>query len=361
MTPPIGIRTPRVGWRLVLALGLSLLLHVLLLVNPEFHLAPPPPPMSKPLEIQARLLHPKPPRPPIPQPKREPAAPPKAKPQLLRPPPKPRATQPIAPDHPPADAPAPETAAAPTNATEAPRPAPPASNVSAPTADTVPAPPPDPLPAKAEIRYDLYKGSQGLKVGQVIHQWERRGDSYAITSVAQATGIFTLFKSGRYVQTSQGKITAQGLQPSLFWIQRGQAVDTTESARFDWEAHTLTYGSYQDARTVPLPTGAQDLLSFAYQFAFAAPLQGDLHLYITNGRKLDSYDYRVVGQETVQTPMGPLQALHLTKIHAPGEDGTDIWLGMDYDYLPVKVVLTDKEGDTAEQVINGITMEKAEK
>ena len=52
-----------------------------------------------------------------------------------------------------------------------------------------------------------------------------------------------------------------------------------------------------------------------------------------------------------------MKTLHLTKLHLPGEDGTEIWLGMDYHYLPVKIRQIDKKGDSAEQVITEIRYE----
>ena len=216
-----------------------------------------------------------------------------------------------------------------------------------------PAPAQTTLPLRAELRYTLFKGENGLNVGKVVQTWQRDGDAYTLTSTAEATGLFWLFYSGRHVQVSKGKIVATGLQPDSFTMQRGSA-EKRDAARFDWPGNTLYLNSEGQESSVKLASGVLDLLSFTYQFAFFLPESGDIPINLTNGRKLDSYRYRIVAEESLETPLGAVKTLHLTKLHAPDEDGTEIWLGMDYHYLPVKIRQIDKKGDIAEQVITEI-------
>jgi hypothetical protein len=329
-----------------LALALSLAAHLLLLFAPQIHFSFDTP--AAPAVIEAKLANTPPP---------VVAAAPKARPsahrkrhtlkapeQQMLPPPETTAASETPPE-PPAQ-PVASASAEPASTAE-----------EAPSEPTTPAPPEGHLPVQAEIEFALYKGEHGLKVGKVVHKWQVVDNSYVISSVIEATGIFSLIKPGKLVQTSQGKLSARGLEPDYFWIQRGQSTDTTESAQFDRKSNTLTYGSGAERRTVPLPGQAQDLLSFVYQLAFNAPQTGAIQLFISNGRKLDSYDYGVVSEETLDTPLGKLKTLHLRKIRSAGEDGVDIWLGVDYRYLPVKVRLTDKDGDSVEQVASAVRLQ----
>ena len=66
--------------------------------------------------------------------------------------------------------------------------------------------------------------------------------------------------------------------------------------------------------------------------------------------------YAPVGDETLDSPLGPLKTLHIRRGHKSGEDETDIWLATDYHYLPVKIRLTDKNGDAAEQVVSDLRL-----
>jgi hypothetical protein len=237
-------------------------------------------------------------------------------------------------------------------------PIPPNEAISPPTVPVDPPPPPSapPLPARMWLRFDLIRGEQGLVVGRVIHTWQRTGDNYVLTSLAEATGPFSLFVSDQHKQSSSGRIVATGLRPDSFDAQRGK-VEKSDAARFDWETRNLQLSSEGNLSSAKLESGTRDMLSFLYQFAFALPERGDIRVDLTNGRKLDSYRYRIVAEEDVETPLGVLKTVHLTKLHDPGEEGTEIWLGMDYHYVPVKIRHTGKQGDRFEQVIAEIRYE----
>ena len=102
--------------------------------------------------------------------------------------------------------------------------------------------------------------------------------------------------------------------------------------------------------------GTQDQLSALYQLAFTAPHSGRVTVVITTGRKLNQYTYQVVGEETLQTPLGTLRTEHLASVQAPQEtNGTgDIWLAIDQHYLPVRFKLTTSDGEVLDQVISSL-------
>jgi hypothetical protein len=208
------------------------------------------------------------------------------------------------------------------------------------------------LPGRIVIDFTLIRGEQGLVVGRMHHEWQVTDDQYTLTSTAEATGVFSLFLPGVLLQVSRGLITREGLKPLSFWIQRGQRQDRTESASFDWGAGSLRFGRSGEEKTVPLPAGSQDVLSVFYQLALTAPHNGVLELPVTNGRKFDRYRYRVVGEETLDTPLGPLVTERLERIQAPGEDALTLWLARDYHWLPVRLRFVDRRGEVAEQVVD---------
>jgi hypothetical protein len=219
---------------------------------------------------------------------------------------------------------------------------------------------PPPMPRHAKIQFIIYKGLDGLAVGRATQTWDSDGRTYTLSQVAEASGLFSLFVSGKHVQESRGEITAAGLHPLSFRTERGsRAPEKIDTAQFDWAGNRLNLVSGGEARTADLPADAQDQLSFIYQLAWAPPEDG-VRLHITSGRKIDTYTYMAVGEETLDTPLGPLKTLHISRHRNSGEEGTDIWLAEDYHYLPVKVRLTDKNGDSAEQVVSKIQVTEQE-
>lgn len=318
---------------LLWVLAVSLAAHLALLLGPHFslpvslapspvleaRLSPPPPP-------PARLATPKPPR----------AA--KAKPSPVK-----KITTPPA-----GSAPEPEVQ---------PHAAPPLAETPQPTMEPEPAAPAPPaMPQRVTTRFTLFKGLNGMRVGRAEQVWKLDGERYTITSVAEASGLFSLFASGKFVQESRGEITPDGLKPTNYRVERGKGgADKTDTAQFDWNAMTLTLASGGSKQTLKLPEGTQDLLSFMYQLAFAPPQSSAVKLQMTNGRKLDSYAYWVV-EEALETPMGVLNTLHLGKHREEGEKDTEVWLAADYHYLPVKISQIDKDGDGLVLLANEIEL-----
>lgn len=200
------------------------------------------------------------------------------------------------------------------------------------------------MPQRVTTRFTVFKGLNGIRVGRAEQVWKLDGERYTISSVAEATGLFSLFASGMHIQESRGEITPAGLKPSSFRVERGQNADKTDTVEFDWNAMTLTLTSGGGKQTLKLPEGTQDLLSFMYQLAFAPPQRSAVQMQVTNGRKLDSYAFWVV-EEALETPMGVLNTLHLGKHREEGEKDTEVWLATDYHYLPVKISQIDKDGD----------------
>lgn len=308
----------RTAFRFAASIGISLLLHAGLLAIPESPSDQPAPRQA----IEARL-----------------APPPAGQPLPLK-----KSGKPVVRSAPSQPEPERETrqAVAPT--------APEASPENVPeTAQTPEAPEPTgtPLPERVEIRYGIFQGTGELRVGQASQRWQREGANYTISQTSEASGLVSLFYSGRHTQHSQGEITAAGLRPGVYRVERGQP-GKMESAEFDWAKQSLSFNSGQ--RTVSLPGGAQDLLSLLYQLALFPPEAGKpTFLPVTNGRKLGRYGYELAGEETLALPVGLMKTLRIARLRQEGEENTEIWLATEYHYLPVKIRHTDKQGNIVEQ------------
>ncbi|HEX5363397.1 MAG TPA: DUF3108 domain-containing protein, partial [Gallionella sp.] len=100
-----------------------------------------------------------------------------------------------------------------------------------------------------------------------------------------------------------------------------------------------------------LPELAQDMASFLYQLSQLPLDAGVIPIYISNGKKLERYELAVGAEEYIQTDFGRLRALPLHKIHGSNEEGLDIWLGLEYRLLPIKIRQTDREGHTAGEMV----------
>ncbi len=209
--------------------------------------------------------------------------------------------------------------------------------------------------AYIEMDFDLRRKVDGDTVGVAHISYKQRPDgTYTLSNVAEAKGLMALFLSGKLVQTSEGNVTTSGLQPAQYVYQFGDQADKTQHASFDWQAGQLTLENTKRTISVALPEGTQDLLSFMFQFMFEPPLD-EMQLSITNGKKLRFYTYSFEGEDQLQTKIGNLRAMHIGRSTGDGDEKTELWLAVDFHYLPVKIRQTEKDGSVIEQIVTSLS------
>ncbi|NWG86583.1 MAG: DUF3108 domain-containing protein [Hydrogenophilaceae bacterium] len=313
-----GVLNKSPSRRLLAALAASLLLHLWItggISLPSFVEVEAPP-------IEARLIGP--------SPKTAKAAPTKPAAPQVKPPPQPRTVPAVEPTaevatvaEPPVE-PVPAVAAMP-----------PATPEDVQTEPTPPA-----LPEAFRIRFLVQGNEGGLTLGRLDHIWRRSGDHYSLVGIARATGLFAVFYSGLLSQTSDGRITAAGLRPENYWMQRGKKSYT---AAFDWGRSAVRLGGPYGA--LPVEAGAQDYLSVVYQVAlFPRAKAGSV--VVVNGKRAKSYRYQELGREVIRLPLGEVEAIHL-RIGQGGEEGDmELWLRAQPPQLPIKMYLIDNKGRT---------------
>ena len=73
-------------------------------------------------------------------------------------------------------------------------------------------------------------------------------------------------------------------------------------------------------------------------------------------RDVDLWTLNVVGMEVLQSPMGAINAVHLTKVQAIAnkEQQIDIWLAPNLEWYPAKISFTDADGGHVEQTLSAI-------
>lgn len=175
---------------------------------------------------------------------------------------------------------------------------------------------------------------------------------YALKSVIKPRGLAALIISD-LLQTSDGTLTKNGLQPNAYLYQYGNKTDKTYSAKFDWASKMVSLITAKGTKTEEIADGTQDLLSFMYQFMYVAPLER-MQISIATGKKLADYDYSFDGEESISIPMGELKTLHIFHTGDNSNEKTELWLALDYQYVPVKIRKTEKNGKIYELVATRI-------
>jgi len=189
----------------------------------------------------------------------------------------------------------------------------------------------------------------GINVGELSENYVRDGDRYTIESVARPNKLAQLFFP-TFTETSSGSVTAQGLRPEQFRQRRSDDESRTREADFDWGAQSVSLKFDGRSERQPIVDSTQDALSMKYQFQFVPPQPGESTLSMTDGKKVTTYRYRFVKEETIETPAGRFQTVHYAKIAEAGDSRFELWLAKTNHYLPVKI-LGEEKGRTAIQTL----------
>jgi hypothetical protein len=77
---------------------------------------------------------------------------------------------------------------------------------------------------------------------------------------------------------------------------------------------------------------------------------------MTNGRKLDRYRYQVTPDVEIETPIGRLKTLHLVKQREGNESAAELWLAIEHQRFPVKLLIVQKNGMRFEQMVQTLEL-----
>lgn len=189
---------------------------------------------------------------------------------------------------------------------------------------------------------DFYYGD--IKIADVTESLRFVGDEYELNSMATAVGLAKVLH-GDVISASRGKVDEQnGLLMTMYSAQRGRSAP--KAAVLTGDILRLKRGEETREEIVSAPVF--DYLSAVYRsYILGAPTGGTL--WLTNGWRLREYIYTVEEEEIIETGMGEMRAVPLSRTSERGE--RKIWLAPELNYLPVRLYIDDK-GHIFQTIIN---------
>lgn len=211
------------------------------------------------------------------------------------------------------------------------------------------------LPPNVVLHYSIKAKQRGIPLGgESIWRWQSQQQKYLINNEVRANLFGKIQES-----SSEGLIDEYGLAPLQFIEKRFRKEPSTtqfnaDSKKINFSESNLTY---------PLVGGEQDRSSVIWQLIAAAratPKQfvaGSQWAFFVAGRRdAEAWVFKVVQQETLTTPMGKLNSLHLIKVPPPDskDQQLDIWLNQNLDWYPIRLRFSDADGDFVDQMLEKI-------
>lgn len=208
--------------------------------------------------------------------------------------------------------------------------------------------------ASGKVQYNVIRGEQNFIIGRTTHAWTHDETHYSMETVIETSGLVGLLKPFRMVQRSEGRIGPKGLMPEKFTVERDGKVK--ERADFDWSTAQVVLVAGERRREFSLAEGDQDVLSLMHHLALQpeGPLRAEL--LVVTGKSAVRSVIENLGIEEIEVPAGKVSAYHLGSSGHRGELKIDIWLARDYANLPVRLKITDKNGDVLDQVATGVDL-----
>lgn len=141
----------------------------------------------------------------------------------------------------------------------------------------------------------------------------------------------------------------------IFFIKKKNRVD------FDWKKRigTGTRGS-NDSINYPLQAGTLDSLNLEIQIRRDLKDLGRLAgpYFLASPKEIIPLPFVIEGDEILNTPMGKLKTLKVSRIHNDPKRHTSFWLAKDFDYLPAKVTQNDDGAIYTIELVSYKTTEK---
>ncbi|MEN9472583.1 MAG: hypothetical protein RLZZ495_672 [Pseudomonadota bacterium] len=201
-------------------------------------------------------------------------------------------------------------------------------------------------PPSATLDYEVDSVVDGTaRTGAGELHWSHDGINY------NARLGVSYFRITLRTQTSTGKIGTKGLEPRRF----GDKTRSEVAAHFEREKGKISFSA--NTPDIPLQDGAQDQLSVILQLG--ALLGGNperisegtsLPFQAVGARSAENWTFMVGKMERLNLPGGEVMARHLWRqANAQYDVNVDVWLAPDLGYLPVRIRLTQTNGNIIDQ------------
>ncbi len=116
---------------------------------------------------------------------------------------------------------------------------------------------------------------------------------------------------------------------------------------FNWQTMRVTNTINGDPWQMDIPDGTQDKLSINLALmAHLSRSEADISFPVADGGKLKTYDFKVIGRETISTALGNIQTVKVSRNKRGRKDRqATLWLAPDLNYLLVQMEKAESDDE----------------
>lgn len=197
--------------------------------------------------------------------------------------------------------------------------------------------------------YKLY--SNGLEIGEIDRNFSRsetNSNFYIYRSETRTTGLASLFNKDVIIEQSSMNYDQQKIRPVKYTYERsGGKKQRNIEVLFDWNNKIIT--NIVNETTMQFELEPDILDKLMYQYVIMQDIKNNKLPFtypIVSGRKIKVYDFRILGEENIDTPLGIFNTVKIERVRKDSEEKTYLWCAHKLDYLPVKVENIEEDDNT---------------
>ena len=211
-----------------------------------------------------------------------------------------------------------------------------------------------------DLRFDLHR--DGLLVGHTVVRLRKRADErWEYTRRSRPTGIASLLRSDIVEETSRWRRHQDHIRPERYDYHRRGNHPRRVRIDFDWVEGRAT--NTLDGQTWRMDIPRETLDKLSVELALMRDLReleaGESRTWrysVADGGHLKHYLFEMQGQETLESPVGPLQTRVLLSRRDHDDQQTRYWMAPELGYLPVRIERLRGGNETAVMQLTELNM-----
>lgn len=195
----------------------------------------------------------------------------------------------------------------------------------------------EPTPFRAVYKAK-YKGVPVVAEG--IRELKKLHDNHYLLTASVKSWFISITEQSAFTWEPGHRLLPEEYQ----YHRRGIGRDRDAVLKFDWSIHQVLNDVQSKPWKMTIPDGTMDKLG--YQIKMRADLQRyfsqttqkpKLSYLIADGGRVKTYNFKILGDEYIDTPVGRLNTVKLARFRKNDKRSTIFWLAKDWQFLLVRL------------------------
>lgn len=213
------------------------------------------------------------------------------------------------------------------------------------------------LPPPYTANYEVRRNGEALGTATVSFKqlpngrYELKSSTVGSAGLAAIAGVSVDERSVIRLADGQPETVAYNYRQKLAWKTRERSMQVNAAS------NSIASTDKDKSFSPPYRAGVLDrnAITVALMADVAAGKPGDLEYLVPSRNDLETQVYRSATSEQIQTKLGSQRVIRVERIRESSNGRTTtLWLGQDRNYIPLRMLQTEPDGETIEMRIISI-------